>query len=176
MRRFWCTTLALLSACLLAAGASAQTLPAGIAWATAAAPASFGAQWSWAPQGIVFASAAKAPHAGGLHAVRWPEGAVVLEIAWQSSVKVAGEVLYHLVASPTGSGINEQGRVILLSTHHIGEGPTMLVKRVAPPKPIPIPKGWVTWVYGEGSGEAHGAPAEVQFTFYVRGIPRWVLP
>ena len=168
--------LAVLLLLPLASNTSAQTLPAGITYATAAIPANFGAQWSWAAEGIVFAPAARAPHAGGLPAVRWPEGAVVLEIAWQSSVKVAGEVLYHLVASPTGSGINEPGRVILLSTHHVGEGPTMLVKRVAPSKPIPIPKGWVTWVYGEGSGAPHGAPAEVQFTFYTRGRANWVSP
>lgn len=45
---------------------------------------------------------------------------------------------------------------------------TILVKTLAFPRPVLIPKGWVVWVYAEGGGDAHPYPVEVQYTLYVK--------
>lgn len=105
-----------------------------------------------------------------------PEGGdrLVTSISWQSSVKVPNhEVLLHLVASPTGSYLGEEGEIPLISgIHHIGgHDPTMVVREPNfGEKGIRIPAGYVIWVYGEGGGPAHPAPVEVQAMIYMTDV------
>ena len=129
-------------------------------------PLQLGVQWAWASQGIVFSPNADAPNMGGNSFIMQGGDRHVVAIAWQSSLKVAGEILLHFMASPTGT---VEGAFTLLSTHHIGNGPTMVIRDVHFPvdAPIVIPGEWKVWVYGEGGGLAHPAPVEIQTTLYV---------
>ena len=90
-------------------------------------------------------------------------------IQWQSSVKpINHEVLIHLVASPTGSGMTEP-HWTLVTTHHIGSGATIITKPVNLADPFVVPPGWAVWVYAEGYAAVYNLGGlEVQTTIWVR--------
>lgn len=138
-------------------------------------PRPIGVQWAWASDGsIVFSPSAFSPNMGGMQRTLGPEGGdrLVRSISWQSSVKSGNhEVLFHLVASPHGFLLGEDGEILLLSVHHIGDGPTMVTRDVTlSGHGILIPQGYVIWVYGEGAGWPHPAPVEVQTMLYLTDV------
>jgi hypothetical protein len=133
-------------------------------------PLHIGVQWAWARlPDIVFSKSAFAPNMGGNQRIEITDPVIIRGIAWQSSVKTgAHEILMHFMVSPFGNGLGEEGEINLLSTHHIGNTPTMVIKSVQFGKDegIYVPAGRVVWVYGEGNGPTHPAPVEIQSTLY----------
>ncbi len=137
-------------------------------------PLQIGVQWGWATDGtIVFSPSAHAPNKGGSQKIG-PRGGdrLLRAISWQSSLKVGGEVLLHLVCGPTGNALGEDGQRNLLSVHHIGEQSTMVCRDVNfGGFGMELPADYIIWVYGEGGGVPHPAPVEIQTTLYVTDTP-----
>lgn len=86
----------------------------GTSAAESLVPVQLGKQW---PGGQPISGRFDAPGTGRGSA-RFPNGAEVHALAWQSAVKVnAHEVLLVLLASPFGRALDEPGALALLSSH-----------------------------------------------------------
>lgn len=125
-------------------------------------PLPLAAEWAW---GSPIAGACGSPTVNGFACIRFPAGARIWGIAWQSSVKIGPhEVLFHLVMSPQPSQLNGTA---LLSTHQVSDVPNSVARTVILPSPIIVPAGWYVWIYAIGTGPPHAAPVESATMIYV---------
>lgn len=99
----------------------------------------------------------------GINCVRFPNGAKLGAINWQSAVKVANSDILFVLYLPNGQ--------TLLNTFHHGEG--NITRSITLPDPIDIEIGGAIWIWADGWGDQSPGGIEVQTGLYFYGNPIW---
>jgi len=97
----------------------------------------------------------------GSNCIRFPNGAKIGAINWQSAVKVGHSDILFALSTSTG--------LSLLNTFHHGE--SNITRPVMFPEPIEIPPGGYVWIWADGWGDASPGGVEVQTGLYLYGNP-----
>jgi hypothetical protein len=131
-------------------------------------PVSIGAEWTGA-NGYAFALTCFSPKSGGVSCIRFPNGANIYAIQFQTSSKLGTEMLWNLTFAQNGGGqfgSPPEDEKVLVATHHVPGDSSTVVRDITLPGVFRVPAGG--YVYVRGFGVATGTPdAEMQATVWV---------